>query len=359
LGEEGESALHVFKDPILAQQEFKTAAGEATTLFLSLDTSGAIMDGVRFTPSFALQPSRKQLINLTGYVSNTHSNIISVFNKKTMQIADVIATGKSPKGMVIDQRRRKVYVALSGDNSIAVIDVLEGRIINRLSLNFGDEPTDLALTPDGRTLVAVNHDSNTVSIIDAISLFEINRIRVGERPTSAVISSSGSRVFITNSLSNTVSVVDLNREVLIASLGVEATPLRAKFNRNGDNLYVISRDSPNLSVIEPSRLITAGKIFTGIGAISLEVDPQTDLIYVGKRFGNEVTIIEPRSLMYIDTIGTEGSAANMTIDNEENSLFVVLPERSALQKINLTSKKIVSKIEVGKGAYAVVVMGER
>ena len=111
--------------------------------------------------------------------------------------------------------------------------------------------------------------------------------------------------------------------------------------------------------VEPSRLRIAEKIFTGIGASSLEVDPQTDLIYVGKRFGNEVSIIEPRSLMFIDTIGIEGSAANMTIDDEENSLFVVIPENNALQKINLTSKKNVSHIEVGKGAYAVVVMGER
>jgi hypothetical protein len=38
---------------------------------------------------------------------------------------------------------------------------------------------------------------------------------------------------------------------------------------------------------------------------------------------------------------------------------VALSDRRILQKINLISKKVVSEIEVGKGAYEIVVMGER
>jgi flagellar biosynthesis regulator FlbT len=106
-------------------------------------------------------------------------------------------------------------------------------------------------------------------------------------------------------------------------------------------------------------LIASEKIFAGIGAISIEVDRKTGLVYVGKRFGKEVSIIAPRSLMFIDTIEAQGSAMFLTIDNEENSLFAVLPDKKVLQKINLISKQVLSEIEVGKGAYAVVVMGER
>jgi YVTN family beta-propeller protein len=359
LGEDGEAALHVFKDPVFVANPFTVTRKKSTALFLSLEASRAITDGVNFTPIFSLAGSTRQLINLTGYVSNAESNIILVFNKKTMQIAEVIATGRNPKGMVLDQKRRRVYVALSGEDAIAVIDVLEGVITNRLSLNFGDKPTELAITPDGRTLVAVNYASNTVSIIDAISLFETNRIKVGERPTSATINPAGSLAFITNSLSNTVSVVDLNRKALTTTLAVDATPVRAKFNQKGDQLYIINEDSPNLNVVDTSGLLVSDKIFTGVGAISIEVDRQTGLIYIGKRFFKEVSIIAPRSLMFIDTIGARGSATFLAIDNEENSLFLVLQNSKMLQKINLTGKKIVSEIEVGKGAYAVVVMGER
>jgi len=48
-----------------------------------------------------------------------------------------------------------------------------------------------------------------------------------------------------------------------------------------------------------------------------------------------------------------------TIDDEERTLFVALADRRILQKINLTSKRVVAEIDVGKGAYAIAVMGQR
>jgi hypothetical protein len=63
--------------------------------------------------------------------------------------------------------------------------------------------------------------------------------------------------------------------------------------------------------------------------------------------------------MFIDAVQIGGRAVDMTIDGEERSLLVALADRKKLQKINLTSKKLVAEIEVGEGAYAVVVMGER
>jgi YVTN family beta-propeller protein len=188
---------------------------------------------------------------------------------------------------------------------------------------------------------------------------EVRRITVGEGPTSAVVNPSGFKAFITNPLSNTISVVDLTQRAPVATIGADGAPLRGAFNRVGDRLYVIGRESPNLTVIDPARFVVTEKIFIGMGAASIKVDSTTGLILVGKKFGGEITIIDPFSLMFIDTIEVRGKAAFMTIDREENTLFVALPDKRVLQKVNLTSKKTVAEIEVGEGAYSVVVMGER
>jgi YVTN family beta-propeller protein len=358
-GDSGESALFLPETPIRVVHSFKVIRKKATPLFLAFDPAGGFTIGVRFAPAFSIQDPRLPPVDLIGYVSCAESNIVSMFNKKTMQVVDVAATGKGPKGMVLDQRRRKVYVALSGEDALIVIDVLTGEITNRLSLNFGDEPTELAITPDGRTLVAVNTASNTASIIDAVSLVETNKVKVGNHPTSAAINPVASRAFITDALSNTVSVVDLNQQKLLTALTTGATPLRAVFNERDDRLYIINRDSPDMTVVAPASLTVTQRIFTGMGAISIGTADQTGLIYVGKRFGNEIAVIDPRSSMFIDQIGIAGTAAYLEIDARENSLFVVLPDRNVLQKVNITSKRIVSEIEVGEGAYAVVVMGKR
>ena len=357
-GEEGELDLLVSEAPIMAEGLFEVKRRQAITLFLSLKPSGIITGGIRFTPDFSLATPGGILINLTGYVSTSALNSIAVFNKKTMEVVNIIATGNGPKGIVLDQIRTRAYVAASGDDAVEIYDVFTGKAIGSVKLNFGDNPMELALTPDGRTLVSVNHSSNTVSIIDAISKIELRRIKVGEAPTSAVVDPSGFRAYIMNSGSNTVSVVDLTQRTLTATISVEGSPLRGTFNRVGDRLYIISRNTPNLSVIDPLSFTVSQKIFVGAGAVSIKSSFLSGLIFVGMRLGGEIAVVDPSSLMFIDSIPVGGSPAFITIDRQENTLLVVIPERRLVKKVNLTSKKIMAEIEVGEGAYAVAVMGE-
>ena len=112
-GEEGEFSLLVPEEPVLIEHQFRSTRNTALTLFMTFSASASISpDGVRFTPAFSLAPSLKGLINFTGYVSNSDSNSITVFNKKTMQVIDTISTGRKPKGMVLDKRRGQAFVCL-------------------------------------------------------------------------------------------------------------------------------------------------------------------------------------------------------------------------------------------------------
>lgn len=358
LGDEGETSLLVSKETVIVKQGFDVLKGKALALFLTLNVPKSIKSGFSFDPVFSLMSYGRELRNLIGYVSNSDSNIISLFNKRTMQVISVIATGMRPSDMALDQRNGRVYVAVSESSAIEIVDVFSGRITGRIRLNFGDEPRELAMTPDGRTIVSANYGSNTASIIDAVSRFEVSRVRVGEGPVSAVVDPSGKRAYIINSVSNTLSVIDLSRKKISATIAIEETPLRAAFNRTGDRLYVITRDSPNLVVVDPLKFTVIEKIFIGTGALSVKVDTRSGLVYVGMKTG-VVSVVDPSSLILIDTINVGGSAGFITIDDEENAIFVLLPDRGSLQKVNLVSKKLIGEIDVEKGAYAVSVMGER
>lgn len=357
--EEGDVALFVSEEPDNVAHGFDVARGQVVSLFLSFKIAGTKLDGVKFTPAFSLASSGRALINLIGYVTNSESNFITVFDKNTMQVVDTISTSQGPKGMVLDQVRTRAYVAASRDNIIEVIDVFKGVIINRLRLNLRDRPIELALTPDGRTLLSVNNGSNTVTIIDALSMFEIARVDVGQGPTSAVIDPSGFRAFVLNSRSSTISVIDLTQRGLALTIGVEAAPLRATFSRGGDKLFVINSNSPNLTVIDLNRLMVSNTVFIGMGAVSIQVDEQTGNVYVGKSIGGEITVIDPFALVFIDSILVGGQTDNMTIDDQKRHLFAVLGDKNKLAKINLISKEISGTIDLGQKAFSAVVMGER
>jgi len=356
---EGKVLLEVPEEPLRVEHLFDVTRQKASALFLSLNPAKLIKGENQFAPVFSLASAGGLLINFTALVSNPSYNLITVFNKKTMQVADAIATGRRPMALALDQFRSRLYVAVSGDDEVLEIDVFKRQIFNRLKLNFRDNPIDLVLTPDGRRLVSVNHDSNTVSLIDAFSLTEERRIRVGEGPNSAVMDPSGSKVYILNTRSRSISVVDLTQSTVVVTLGVEASPLRGTFDREGDRLFVINGDSPYMTVIDRLRAVVTGKIFVGAGAVSIKADNQNGLLYVGRRLGGEIAVVEPSASMFVDSFQVGGRAEFLAIDDQERALFVALSDRSILQKINLISKKVVSEIEVGKGAYEIVVMGER
>jgi DNA-binding beta-propeller fold protein YncE len=354
LGKGGKADLLAPDDPLPVDHEFTVVRKRASALFLSLSPEDLLSSGFRFTPTFSLAGPRRQLKSLLGFVTNSRTNVVSVFNKHSMEVVDAIATGSGPKGAVIDQRRGWVYVALAGDDAIEAIEVNTGEVLRRLQLNFGDEPVEIALSPDGLTLVSANYGSNSASIIDAGSLVEVGRISL----PSVVAGRSSRRAYLLQPHSNAVSVVDLSRRELVASRILDETPVRGAISEDGNSLYVITRYSSELLVIDALSLVETGRIFVDADAASIKTDSKTGLIYIGRHFGG-ISVVDPSTLMRIDRFRTKGNAVFLAIDDDENSLFVVMADSATVQKIDLVSKRIKGAVDVEEGSYAVALMGER
>ncbi len=358
-GEAGENALLVPEEPLLEPFSFEVRKGRASVLEGTLRPKEAIRDRFGFSPSFSLDRPKKPITALMGYVVNQGSNDITVFNKKAGRVVDVIATGADPRGIVLDQARQRAYVALSGEDSVDIIDVSSNEIIHRIVLNAGDRPQEPALTPDGRILMTANNGSNTVSIIDPVSFIELERINVGNGPNTVLVDSSGKKAYVFNTQSDSISIIDLAARQVTATISVDAGPLRGQLNRNGDRLYVIHSLSSYLSVIDTSSLAVVQRISVGTGARALKVDTRTDRIYVGRRFDPLVSVYQPGLDMPIDRIPAGEGVAGMAIDGEENELYLVVPRKNSLQSVNLIGNQTVMELDIGVDAQWVAMMGER
>lgn len=358
--EDGETALLVSETPTRLDFSFFVVRKKAYVISLTFKYGESVSGGINFSSVFsALLPS-KPIVNLTGYVTNTASNNITVFDKKSGRVAGVVATGRGPAGMALDQKLRRVYVALSGEDAIEVIDATGGEVINRVRLTQGDRPQELALTPDGRFLLAVNVGSNTVSFIDSSSLFELGRVLVGNGPHSILIDpTTGRRAYVFNRLSSTISVLDIPNRGIVTTLSTDPGPLRGQFNRRGDRLYVIHELSSFLTVINLSSLSVARRFQVRIGMNSIKVDTRTDLVYLGRKNDIVVEVYDPSSFVSVDMVRTGGTIAHMTIDGEENNLYLVNEDTKSVIVNNLLGKRTVYEIDVGEGPYGVVVIGER
>jgi YVTN family beta-propeller protein len=356
--EEGEAALLVPEAPAKVDFTFVVERNRGYLLSLALKYADSVEAGYRLTPSFSIFFPDRPPAGLVGLVANRRSNNITVFNKKSLQAIAVIATGQAPSGMALDQRGQRAFVAVSGEDSIYVIDILAGNVSQEIRLSPGDAPTELALSLDGRTLLSANTGSNTVSIIDAVSRFEQARVNVGIQPRSVAVERTGKRAFAFNTTSNSISVIDVPSRTLLTTLQVDPGPVRGGFNRSGDRLYVIYDVSPYVTVLNPTTLSVVGRFRLRSPMGSIKVDPSTDQIYLGGMRDPLVGLYDPFSFAVVGFVNTGTSIVSMATDSDENNLYLVSAGKNSLLVSNRISKRIVGEIDVGDSPYWVVVMGE-
>jgi len=358
-GEEGEIALTLAEEKSLTPIPFEVTRKKAVVLSLQFRYRESVGEGFRFTPSFSATIPGKIAAGAIGVVTSRGANTVTMFDKVSGQVSGVVPTGASPAGIALDPVSRKAYVAISGEDAVEAVDLLEAAVIDRQRLTTGDNPLELALTSDGKTLLSANSGSNTVSILDSSSLIETKRLRVGAGPRSLLIDRAGRRAYVFNTLSNTISVVDIGAGAVAATVATESGPVRGQFNRAGNRLYVLHRDSPYLSVIDPLSLSVVRRINIGGGGAALKVDPRTDLIYLAKRHGGEIDVYDPFSFLPVDVLQAGGEASYLTIDGEGSKLLVVLPGQNRLKIVHLVGKRTVAEIDVGEDPYWATIMGEK
>jgi len=359
LGEEGKGSLLVPDKAYESRAEFTIKRDKAVVVNLQLNYRESLTAGISFRPAFksALPPA--PLTELSGYVTNLGDNTITVFDRRTARVGAVIETGRGPTGIALDQLRLKAYVALSGEDVLAVLDVKDNEFVDRVRLMAGDEPHFVALTPDCSLAITANKGSNTASIIDVRQLIELARIPVGVGPEYVLVERNGKRAYVFNRISGSISIIDLTSRQVAATLTTESDPVFGQFNRKGDLLYVFHGMSPNLLTFSLETLSQTRRINVGMGTSALKSNTSTDRLYVGNNFGGTIGIFDPFSLMPIDFIRDDGAVRYLTIDGEENNLLALHPRSRQIRLINLISKRERGVVDTGLAPYSLVLFGER
>jgi YVTN family beta-propeller protein len=358
-GEHDEVALVVADTPARLDVPFVVTGQQASLFWLTLKYQDSISDGFAFSPVFSAVVPARPIADHAGFVTNSGSNTITVFDKSLGQAVAIIDTCARPAGMALDQHRRLAYVACSRDDEIQSIDVAAADVVERGRLFPGDGPKEVALTPDGTTLLSANAGSNSVTFFDAASLARQERVEVGSGPGSLLIDAAGRRAFVFNTLSSSVSVIDIASRSLVATISTESAPLRGQFNARGDRLYVIHERSPFMTVVDPRQLtvITRARVRSGLSAI--KVDSVRNLVYVGAADDTTIEFYDPNTLVPVNSMKTRAGVSYLTVDAEDSTLYMVSPDTRSLVVGSLADRTIVSEIDVDEGPCWVAVMGER
>ncbi|MBI5071141.1 MAG: hypothetical protein HZB56_23235 [Deltaproteobacteria bacterium] len=356
--EDGRTDLLVSREPDRVPVALPVSRGHATVLTLALRFSSSVSASYGFAPAFAAQVPHAPQPALSAYCTSDAASAVAVLDRRRRQVVAVLPTGRAPQGIAVDALQGRAYVALSGEDTIQVIDLASREDLPPMRLQPGDRPGDLALTQDGRTLLAVNAGSRTLAFLDPASGMERGRVPVGEEPQALLLDRSGRRAYVANRRSARITVIDVANRAVVGALATDPEPTRMALNRAGTRLYAIHAGSAQLGVWSLPDLRPVARQHVGLGATALKVDPRTDLVYVGRR-DRRLEIYDPLAFTPVDAIALPGVPGWLAIDDAENLLLALLPEEGSLVAVDLTARRVVAAVDVLPDPHAVAFAGER
>jgi YVTN family beta-propeller protein len=358
-GGDGKANLLAPVAPVRVAVPLNAVRGRAVVVSLALQAVSSVEKGFGFNPAFTALVPDFPLAERLAFVSDTGSDSVTVFDRRTRRVAAVIPTGREPQGLAVDPRLGRLYVALAGEDQVAAHDLQTGAEVGRIRLQPGDEPVEVAVTPDGRLLVTANRRSSTASFLDPQALMEVDRAPTGLQPSSLLMDRAGRRAYAFNRGSSSVTVLDLATRKAVTSLRTEPEPLRGTLSRAGDRLYVASGLSPYLATYAVPALTPLQRTYVGPGASALLVDPRTDFVYVAKGPERRIQIYEPSTFLPVAELPAEGAVTWMSLDVPENVLLAVVPEANSVAVFELNARRALPGVDVGNEPYAAAVVGER
>jgi len=221
-----------------------------------------------------------------------------------------------PAGLAVSASGDQLYVAEDLSDSLAVIDVASGTVVQRLAT--GHYPYDVVAGPGDRVYVS-SWGGYTVA---TYTRTPDGRLRAGEailaarHPSSLALSADGSRLYVASGSTDHVAVIDTKRDRLVSRLldpppagpTEGATPNGLALSADGTRLFVAEADANAVAVFNLSPATSnvasatgddrlSGRIPTGWYPTSLVADASGIVVASGKGMGTRADPTGPQPIM--------------------------------------------------------------
>lgn len=158
--------------------------------------------------------------------------------------------------LAVDVRRQRLYVAELGNNSVAVVDLRERRLLRRLQ-GFR-EPQGIAYEPSTDTVYVASAGDGSVRVLHGEDLTSAGAIELGEDADNIRIDTASNRVLVGYG-NGSVAVIDPARRQKVADIRLQAHPESFQLAPHGGRILANVPDAHEIAVLD---LVTARQTST-------------------------------------------------------------------------------------------------
>ncbi|MFY9838336.1 MAG: hypothetical protein WAK55_18080 [Xanthobacteraceae bacterium] len=227
----------------------------------------ALVDTIDLRPYIAPHTLKLGLDGLI-YITCENSAVVAVIDRKTNKVVDAIDSG-STNGhrLIVAPDGQRLYTENEEDATVSVIDLPKRKLLGKI-----ETPRPLAgiaISPDGRTVVAVDDAQPTLFLIDTQAGRVREEVMLKDVPKPAQIARyapDNSLIGVTSLNSDTVSLIDpAFREQTAIKVGSQ--PMDMAFH--GNELFVACQGDGSVHIIDIANKRAKGSFAAGTGCESL------------------------------------------------------------------------------------------
>lgn len=178
--------------------------------------------------------------------------VIDVAGRSVARTID-LGTSKRPHGLAFLPGDTILAVTAETDRVVQLVDFRTGRFVRTRPSN-GRGTHMVAMSADGRTIVAGNIADATLAIISPLGTDTTVNVKVARQPEGVAITPDGARAWVGSNQDHVVLVVDLHRAAVVDTVRGFGLPYRMAVSPDGRSAVVTDPVNATVRIFdEPTR----------------------------------------------------------------------------------------------------------
>jgi YVTN family beta-propeller protein len=189
----------------------------------------------------------------------------------------LVTVQQSPHGVAVNTAAKRLYVVNHDSNTMTVINSQTYAVIKTVAGGWG--PNGVAYNPTNNLIYIAARNSNKVRVMRASDYALVKTIPVGSLPDGIAVNPTTNRIYVANYGSGTVSVISGATNTVIKTVTVGSEPAMIVVNPATNKAYVSLHGAGRIAVISGSYAVTSVDIYSS-GPYGIALDRVRNLVYV-------------------------------------------------------------------------------
>jgi YVTN family beta-propeller protein len=328
-----------------------------------------------------------------AFVANQGSQSVAVIDLGSLSLAKVIGLNQHPGEIGPRPRSRELYVA--GDRGVDVLEYSGLRLARRWAVAGGashltfspdgkkafliegpegkiavfdastgqaislpPSPASLsgiALTRDGKTLVAESKQKNVVYFIDAETLRPLGSVGTGLGPGSMVIAPGDQNVFIADTAENLITVAAIHSSALFTYLEIGDAPTTLILKPDGGEIFALSASGTRMTILDATAVDVEQVLSTGHHPAAGVFSPDSSRFYWTNAGDGTISALDVSTRQVLASTRIGVAPQDLALTPDGRYLAVLDGGSSSVEVVEAASTHLLNTIATGAQPVSIVI----